>query len=380
MPVSIEDMRQTSLVERPTHSRNLRYNPSLDHVRFLAFFLVFGYHVYGQYLPFGAARKISLFTGIITEGYTGVALFFVLSGFLFMSIAMDAVHVSYKGFMINRVLRIYPLFLFIFFVAISINRNAFAPANIFYVFFTNLGGPPTSGSIITGAAWTISVEFTFYLVFPFLALFAKQGGPGYLLRLLLVMLVIRLVTYAVSEQPTSVYYWTLIGRFDQFLIGMLAAQLTNHRRATPRLSRLLLAAGAVAIITMVWVQGRHAPLASFQPRQPLWVVWGMIEATCWAIFIVGYSRARIPWPPVVAKWLQRGGELSYSLYLTHMIAIMLLLHYVGPLAVGYGNLLLFLVNGVLALALTWAVSSLTFQVIEQPFLGMRRRYVGGNEG
>lgn len=106
----------------------------------------------------------------------------------------------------------------------------------------------------------------------------------------------------------------------------------------------------------------------------------MIEATCWATFIVSYSRAGMPWPPAVAKWLQRGGELSYSLYLTHLIAITLLLHYVGPLTAGSGNLLLFPVNGALALALTWAVSSLTFQAMEQPFLSMRRRYVGINEG
>lgn len=352
----------------------------MDHVRFLAFFLVFCFHVYGAYLPFGVVRKISLFTGIVTEGYTGVTLFFVLSGFLFMSIALDADRLSYKDFMFNRALRIYPLFLFIFFIAISINTATFMPANILYVLFTNLGGPPTSVSVITGAAWTISVEFTFYLIFPFLATSAKRKGPVYLVQFLLVMLVIRLVTYAVSEQPTHVYYSTLIGRFDQFLIGMLAAQVTNRLDIKLRLCRIVLVIGIVAIIVMVWIQGRHAPLAHPQHRQPLWIIWGIIEATCWAIFIVGYSRSEVPWPALFAKWLRRGGELSYSLYLMHMIAVMLLLRYMGPLAVGYSNWILFSLNGVLALALTWIVSSLTFRVIEQPFLGMRRRYVGGSTG
>ena len=380
MSFSSEGAQQASLTEGPTHSRNFRYDPSLDHIRFLAFFLVFGYHIYGQYVPFGKASKISLFTGIITEGYTGVALFFVLSGFLFMSIALDADRLHYRGFIFNRVLRIYPLFLFIFFIAISINTTSFTPASIFYIFFTNLGGPPTSASVVTGAAWTISVEFTFYLVFPFLAAFAKQRGPAYLLQLLLIMLVIRLVAYAVSEQPTGMYYSTLIGRFDQFLIGMLAAQVTSRLSITLRLSRMVLAAGAVAIVVMVWVQGRHAPLAQMQHKQPLWIVWGVIEAACWATFIVGYSRASISWPPLLRGWLRRGGELSYSLYLMHMIAVMLLLRYVGPLAAGYGNWVLFMVNGSLALALTWAVSSLTFRAIEQPFQSMRRRYVGGRQG
>ena len=60
------------------------------------------------------------------------------------------------------------------------------------------------------------------------------------------MFVIRLVTYAVSEQPTQIYYWTLVGRFDQFLIGMLIAQICIRFTLTPRLSRLLLAVGAAA--------------------------------------------------------------------------------------------------------------------------------------
>lgn len=379
MPILKDATQQSLLVELPTHSKNLKYNPSFDHIRFLVFFLVFSFHVFSNYFSFGTAGKISLYTGIMTEGYTGVTLFFVLSGFLFMSIALASDHISYKGFLLNRLLRIYPLFLFIFFIAISISRDKFVASDLLYILSTNLGQPPTSLAIVTGAAWTISIEFTFYLVFPFLANFAKQRGPIYLVQAILLMFVIRLVTYAVSEQPTEIYYWTLIGRFDQFLIGMLTAQVCSRLSLTPRLSRLVLFVGAAAIVTLVWHQGRYAGLLRPQPRQPFWITWGVIEAACWAAFIVGYSNARIAWPTQVAKWLQRGGELSYSLYLTHMMAITLLLHYVGPLATGHGNPVLFLTNGALALTLTWMISALTFRVIEQPFLNMRRRYVSGEQ-
>lgn len=375
MPILDNTIQQASSVGLPTHSQNLKYDPYLDHTRFLAFFLVFSYHVFANYRMFGSTQKISFYTGLITEGYTGVALFFVLSGFLFMSIALNSDHISYKGFLLNRVLRIYPLFLFVFFVAISIDRDKFAAADLLYILSTNIGRPPTSFSVITGAAWTISIEFTFYFVFPFLAHFAKQKGPVYLMQAILLMFVVRLVTYAVSDQPTQIFYWTLVGRFDQFLIGMLTAQLCRRISFTPRLSRSILAVATAAIFTLVWFQGRNAGLLRPQPRQPFWIVWGVVEAAGWAAFIVGYSNTRIAWPTLLAKWLQRGGELSYSLYLTHMIAITLLLHYVGPLATGYGNPVLFLGNGVLALVLTWMVSSLTFRVIEQPFLSMRRRYV-----
>jgi len=315
VPVLKKTTQQSLLVELPTRSKNFKYNPFLDHIRFLAFFLVFSFHVFSHYRFFGNAEKISLYTGIMTEGYTGVTLFFVLSGFLFMFIALTSDHISYKGFLLNRTLRIYPLFLFIFFIAISISRDKFVASDLLYVLSTNLGQPPTSLAIVTGAAWTISIEFTFYLVFPFLANFAKQRGPIYLVQAILLMFVVRLVTYAVSEQPTQIYYWTLIGRFDQFLIGMLTAQVCSRLSLTPRLSRFVLLAGAVAITTLVWHQGRYAGLLRPQPRQPFWIAWGVIEAACWAAFIVGYSNTRIAWPAQVARWLQRGGELSYSLLL-----------------------------------------------------------------
>ncbi len=104
MPVLKKTTQQSLLVELPTRSKNFKYNPFLDHIRFLAFFLVFSFHVFSNYRFFGNAEKISLYTGSMTEGYTGVTLFFVLSGFLFMFIALTSDHISYKGFLLNRTL------------------------------------------------------------------------------------------------------------------------------------------------------------------------------------------------------------------------------------------------------------------------------------
>src|SRR5690606_21204083 len=112
-----------------------------------------------------------------------------------------------------------------------VGRDAFRPADVLYVFFSNLGQAPTSGSFITGAAWTISVEFTFYLVFPFLARFVRAEGAGYLLRLIALMALVKLAAYGVTERATHMFYSTLVGRFDQFLWGMLAAVVWPERRA-----------------------------------------------------------------------------------------------------------------------------------------------------
>ena len=279
--------------------------------------------------------------------------------------------------MTNRFLRVYPLFLFMFFITISIGRQKFAPADVFYLMFTNLGGTPLAWTFMTGAAWTISIEFTFYAVFPFLARFAKERGPAYLLQAILIMLVIRLATYAVADNPVDIFYWTLVGRFDQFLIGMLAAQMCSRLSIGLSTARITFCIAAVLVFFLVGIQARYAglypSLAMPNPKPMFWTVWGPIEATGWSLCVIGYSQARISLPVPLSRLIQRGGELSYSFYLMHTVVITLLLNYLGPLVTGRGNLALILINGAVAMVLTWILAALTFRVIEQPFLSMRRR-------
>ncbi len=204
-------------------SANIDYLPRLDHLRLLAAALVFVFHVYHVLYGHWQPNTDSGIFGWVIEGHTGVSLFFVLSGYLFMTIAFR--HngaINYLGFIKNRFLRIFPLFLFVFFVAISLSRDSFQSPDWAYAFFSNLGQAPTSNHFITGTAWTISVEFTFYLIFPFLCRFAVARGPGYLWRLMFLLVLFKLGAWFSVDRPMHLYYSTLLGRLDQFLIGMIA--------------------------------------------------------------------------------------------------------------------------------------------------------------
>jgi peptidoglycan/LPS O-acetylase OafA/YrhL len=209
----------------------------------------------------------------MVEGHTGVGLFFVLSGFILMLIRMNASDISYWGFMRNRFLRIFPLFLVIYFVAISIGRNEFRPADILYVFFSNLGMAPTSNSFITGAAWTISVEFTFYALFPFVAYAATNKGVKYLLQLIFIIILFKIGAFFISESPKHMYYSTILGRIDQFLIGMIAAMLYVHfvgRKWCRHWIWFLLA------VTMAWSGvGVMAGLSSYQAKEQHDIFWAI---------------------------------------------------------------------------------------------------------
>ena len=350
--------------------------PALDHLRLLAALLVFAFHVFhfyfGQWQPAPYAAAL----GLITEGHTGVALFFVLSGFLFMTIGLQGGEIRYGAFIRNRFLRIFPLFLFFFFIAISVGRDDFRAADVLYVFFSNLGQAPTSGSFITGAAWTISVEFTFYLVFPFLARFVRAEGAGYLLRLIALMALVKLAAYGVTERSTHMFYSTLVGRFDQFLWGMLAALCwQRYASVLQRHGRWLL----VLALALLWlastVQARYASYFSPEPRQAFWVFWGTAEALVWAGVVLAYLGAGIAWPRPLARWLERGGAWSYSLYLWHGLVLFVLHRAVGgwmPLSSVAANAVL---HFALVLPLSLAVAWLSFITIEQPFLRLRGRYV-----
>ena len=355
---------------------NSTYLPALDHLRLLAALLVFAFHTFHLFYWHWQAQPQSAWLGLVVEGHTGVALFFVLSGFLFMLIALQSGQITYAGFLRNRFLRIFPLFMFFFFVAISVGRDEFRPADILYVFFSNIGQAPTSNSFITGAAWTISVEFTFYFVFPFLARFAKEGGVGYLLRLLVLLLLVKLAAYAVSQHPTHMFYSTLVGRFDQFMWGMVASMIWHRNQSWFSChGRWLLPVGVLIVgLATAWL-ARHASYFLPQPRQSAWVIWSSVEALAWCILLLGYLSASIRWPSVLARALAHGAAWSYSFYLWHGLVLFTVQHYTGiwqpfsskPLNAAFAFGLL--------LPPTLVLAAMSYYTIELPFLKLRGVYI-----
>lgn len=354
---------------------HLAHQPALDHLRALAALLVFSFHAIHLLHLHWQARPDLAWLGFITEGHTGVALFFVLSGFLFMQIALQGGELRYSQFIKNRLLRIAPLFVVVFVIAISIRRNEFQAADWSYLLFTNLGSAPTSGHFITGPAWTIGIEFLFYLVFPFLALFTRQQGVSYLLRLLLLLVFFKLAAWPAISEPAHVYYSTLLGRFDQFVIGLLAA-LIWHRSAHWRVWPYLL---PVALL-LIWANSYHQALTAsyFAADQQglFWVFWSLREALGWALLILCWSAASHWLPGVIARVLAQLGQVSYSFYLLHAFVLYLIHHSLQlPNLHNPGLWNHWASLSLLALAITWALATLSYHTLEKPFLDMKQGYL-----
>jgi peptidoglycan/LPS O-acetylase OafA/YrhL len=355
-------------------SLNLQYSPRIDQLRWLAATLVFLFHFQLEFRGAGGAALAGPWSALVTEGHTGVGLFFTLSGFLFMQIALYQKRIVYRDFVRNRVLRIFPLFLAIFLVATSISRDKFQPQDLLYLFATNLGLAPTSGTVITGAAWTISLEFLFYLMFPFLARFAMERGARYLVNLLLLMAFFKVAAYTVNDNSTLMYFSTFVGRFDQFLIGMLAALLVQRRRAAlQRFAPLLLAASAALVAGDTALLHAVAPFGA-APKSPFWIWWSMLEAAGWAALIVAWVSFRPRLPMALERVLCHGGKVSFSFYLLHMGVLHSLAAWIGlvhPTGVAWLDAAIMLA---LAYGGTWALATLSYNTIEEPFLRLRRAY------
>ncbi|MYM85048.1 acyltransferase family protein [Duganella sp. FT50W] len=355
-------------------SLNLPYSPRIDQLRWFAATLVFLYHYSLAWRGAGGAGLSSPWLGLITEGHTGVALFFTLSGFLFMRIAQRQRQIAYRPFIRNRLLRVAPLYLVVFLLALSIGRDKFQPQDVLYVLSANLGNAPTSQTVVTGAAWCIPLEFLFYLLFPFLAKFVLEQGATYLWRLLALMLFFKVMVYGENERATLMYFSTFVGRFDQFLIGMLAAVL--FQRHQPWLARLAGWLLLPAVALAVGDSALQAHLAPFNvvPRTPFWIGWSMLESAVWAVLIVLW----VSWQGRLPVWLERvmthGGKISFSFYLLHMGVVQPLARTFGaPVLTGMPAL-----DAALALALVygavWAVATLSYHAIEEPFLRLRSSY------
>jgi len=140
----------------------------LDHLRALAIIIVFAYH---YSVMSGFPPHLYEYGG--SFGWTGVDLFFVLSGFLiggqlFSRIARQ-LPISYGEFYFKRFLRIVPAYLFVLALYYAIpgfkERGELPPLWRFLTFTQNFGLDLAHHGAFSHA-WSLCIEEQFYLILP----------------------------------------------------------------------------------------------------------------------------------------------------------------------------------------------------------------------
>jgi len=353
-------------------SKNIARIPRLDHLRFFAAALVVLYHYYSVTVPV-AARQDNLFLNIVREGSSGVDIFFVLSGFIFGAISFDK-KIRYFDFIWSRVVRIYPLYIFAIVLVLAVHPEKFLPIDslmLLFPFFVVSYLPALPGF---GQLWTVGLEWQFYLVFPFLAAFLIRNGYRYLIGILLLAIGLRALYFTELGTVKNVGYGTLLGRIDQFVIGIGAAWLFIRKRSVFSHPAHLLVSGILALASFQWLVSWDS--LGTGANSPLWIVWPTIEGAIWGYLTLSYVSCRIPLPSWLNRFLAALGTMSFSIYVMHNFAVTWTQKYAGSLRLsGQADVDAVLKDVFICLPLAVAIAWCTYTLIEKQFFIYRRKYV-----
>jgi peptidoglycan/LPS O-acetylase OafA/YrhL len=370
-------------------SSNRPYLYPVDHLRAFAVVLVLLYHstqVISQAADpengWSSTRWLHSDNPLVTvlfEGHTGVALFMVLSGFIFTTGTLDK-DVAYWPFLRNRLLRIYPLYVLILMVGVTASTQAF-DLGTFLRALLPLGsfGPNIIGGPWGGMFWAVAVEMQFYLLFPLLLRLLQRFGPLALVRLLVAVAVLRGMAWVLSPgalDMRELTYFSLVGRIDQFLLGMIAGWWFL-RRPSRRVAAVALLGGVATLLVVLRIFNELEGM-----RTGAWwrVAWVDVEGLAWAAVVVGYTVLLADRSGRLSRAVAAVGERSYSMYLLHFVIVVSVAAHPGWWIQVGGPVSTALVTGlVVVLPASMLVSALTFAAIERPFLEMRGNYVRPRE-
>lgn len=348
------------------------YLNRLDHLRFFAAFVVIAHHFRGNVGTIQITNDITLknlILVILDFGSVGVSFFLVLSGFLFMRQAiLQPEKVRFGNFILRRIVRIFPLLIFVFLMIIAASRATSTPMDVFRLLTLQLNtGQSFTGwghdYLPVGPIWTIAVEFQFYLLFPVLYLTYVRYSTQPIKALILLILTINLFKVFFIQIHPDMYwnlYHTLFGRLDQFLVGMIAGILYVQKNKFIQLH------GKISLITYVLL------LLAF-----VWYSYGLghyvfgkslnfvIEAFLFSGIILSYLSKSLIINNYVSNMFSYLGNRSYSMYLLHLLIGGIV---INKLNLNHNTLLEYLPNLVILVILVILVSDLTYRTIEKPFM------------
>lgn len=312
-------------------------------------------------------------TSILIEGHSAVALFMVLSGFIFTHGAYGR-EIHYPNFIFNRILRIYPLYLLIILLSISASPEKFSVSDFITSILPLADVAGLKANAIAGMSWAVAVEFQFYLIFPFLLTALNKSPAKTILGLLLVATIFRIIAVGHGANPRDISYSHLIGRIDQFMLGMGAAVLLRSISEKKKTLALLLGASTLMIVVMLYVLNRYGGWYSDSQWK---IFYPMVEGAVYALFIVSYVGTKNLIPSFISPAVAKIGEFSFSIYLLHFPIILIFASKPAlqwhPTADPRINLALTICA--LALPCVLLVSAITYNIIERPFLTRRKRYI-----
>ena len=348
-----------------------KYFIGLDHLRALATFFVFTWHF--NFINHGQHAPPPIFPlSLLTEGHTGVALFMALSGYLFAKL-LDGKKILYRQFIWNRFLRLAPLLLFVILI-VGLQRYI-ADKNLFSFAKSILYG--TVKPSLPNGGWSITVEFHFYLVLPILLFLTSQWKYS-LFFVLILAVAIRALLHHEMGQIQTLSYWTIIGRVDQFLLGILAFQF--RRNIAKR--HLLVFFCLLLFACFFWYfdsAGGFFKNPTYPSPSPMWIYMPTIEGFAYALLITWYDNSFKHSTGKVSRFIALIGTYSYSIYLLHPFIVFRIANAINDHIIDLSNIHILMLFSMLGFLVMIPIGYLSYRFIEMPFLRFRTKYIIANK-
>jgi peptidoglycan/LPS O-acetylase OafA/YrhL len=312
--------------------------------------------------------------------YTGVTLFFVLSGFLISWRYYGKVEASGRyvwNYFINRFARIYPVYFLVLTLVVLLLKN-FDPVfllqnytlthTLFFIF-------PSHGVAID-PSWSLTVEECFYILAPFIFFLAKRFGLWLPFLLTAILLLLILFTYhdetPFSQRLFAVMTASFFGYGVAFFAGIyLALFLIKKKEPTPLKTSGYTLAGiaglAILFIPLIYVTNKQTSVQLpamlvcnnlLFPFPVALLYYGLVREKSWCRNILSTKAMRL------------AGRSSYAFYLIHFPLIEYLADpFIKPyFSPGHYNLYVMTV-----FILTLFISVIVFLYFEHPLNGWIRK-------
>jgi peptidoglycan/LPS O-acetylase OafA/YrhL len=363
--------------------------PELDGLRGLACLLVLVCHYVHMQVDAVPGTAAAQVLRLLEFTWSGVDLFFVLSGFLLGGILLD-----HRGspnllpvFYIRRTCRIFPLYfawlaLFVLARPFLADSGRFArlfeepfPLWSYATYFQNflMAQRNQAGPGWLGVTWSLAVEEQFYLLLPALVLLTPPRRlPWLLAGLILAAPVCRAAVVAFFPHHALTGYFLLPCRWDALFLGVLGAWAVRRpawQRRLPQFRRwgyiLLLFSAAGILGLMKWSPAKTSPIL-------------MVGGYTWiAGFYLLLLLLALYTKPVAAVVRNRPlmflGSISYGTYLIHPAVAGLLhgqLRHADPRMDDLAGVAVTAAALGLTILLAWA----SYTYFEAPILSVGRRW------
>jgi peptidoglycan/LPS O-acetylase OafA/YrhL len=373
------------------------YIPAFDGLRAIAVIGVLLFHLGGT---------------TFSVGWTGVILFFVLSGYLITGILLDAKGSDgyFRNFYARRALRIFPAYyLTLLLTAVTIfivapGSPALGPGAfewtyfIFYVqnYWMGIEAYKTPLSGILGHTWTLAIEEQFYLIWPAAVFFlGRRALIGFCIALLVLSPIVRIWILQSTGNP-ALTLATLPGQCDALALGALIAVLErtptvmrwiNARASTyfypdtfrKRWSAYLVVLSFIPLFAIVAATGWSAYASPYiwlnAPGNFAFIT--LLSLFFAALLLLGLNEATPLAKLLGSRFMTHIGRISYGIYLYHMLTFYFcdqLMIKLAPL-MGKG-LSLYLTGAALKFTVTYVVALLSYRYVELPFLQLKSKFAG----